>query len=170
MLIKEITFYLENCDYIKIPGMYIGSFIVSDIRKEIARLACNAIDEINIVHDFAIEISSAANEDYREFGQFELRSKFDRLKENDITQIEFVLYDQYDRKIPEKRYYSLIWGEDDYTNTFSETYISDLNNLYIVVSDNHFFWDFFDKKIINNHDLINFAFDMYDVPYGKEEK
>lgn len=106
-----------------------------------------------------------------EFGHSQwTKSKFERLKENDITHIEFTLYDQYDEKVPVKKYYySVIWtGDDDFINAAQESYVSELGNLYIVISDSDSFDGFFDKEFINDKPSMDYAFDMYEVHYKKE--
>ena len=84
MQIKQISFIMENCEVIRIEGKYIGDFRCRNIEKSIERVACNSIMEMNIVKDFAIEISKDANiAEYRPFGMdrdnYDPVSKFERI-------------------------------------------------------------------------------------------
>ena len=95
MRLKNITFVFENCDTITIDGKYIGDFLVADLKTEIRRIACNAIERMDIAGTIAIEIHKDANKEYYQFGQNQyekFKTKvFDRLADNDITSIEFEL-------------------------------------------------------------------------------
>ena len=89
--LKEIKFILENCDWITIPGNYIGSFCVTDIKKYIARKAMNYIGEYEVAESFMIEIHSEADRFHKQFGQIQNvgHTKFKRLMDwKDITNIE----------------------------------------------------------------------------------
>lgn len=169
MLVKEITFTFENCESFTIDGKWIGSFLVSDIERKITRLGCNWIDEVITAHTFAIEIFSGADGKYNPFGiQSEETTKFKRLKQyDDITHIDFTLYDQYGEKDEVKNYhFALYWDnedDDDWNNEAMTVYQSELGNLYIVVSDKEKFDDFFDKQVINDKNEIDFRCSMLDI-------
>ena len=103
MKLKYITFGLENCDQITIEGKYVGDFVVQDIKTEIKRIACNAIDRIDSVDTFAVEIHKDANKERYQFNQTDYEDwkqmTFDRLNQyHDITSIEFELYDDNTNK------------------------------------------------------------------------
>ena len=88
----ELKFQLENCDWITIPGKYIGSFCVTDIKKCISRQASNYIGEYDVAESIIIEIHKDANTFHKQFGEIQNygHTKFKRLMEwNDITGIEF---------------------------------------------------------------------------------
>jgi len=182
MKLKYITFILENCDSITIDGKYIGDFIVADIKTEIKRIACNAVNRIDIVDAFAIEIHKDANKERYQFNQTDIPSwkqnVFDRLnKDLDITSIEFELYDAYpaenESPVTERYNYYVNWtGESDCVNASQHNYTSKDGHLYIVISADKTTDDFFDKEMINNSEYMDFHFDMCDVgnTYGNPER
>lgn len=174
MKLKNITFVLENCDSITIDGKYIGDFYVGDIKREIKRIASNAICEMNITNNFMIEIHKDANVKRCDFFDvFSFTDKenshmtFDRFLEcNDITSIDFVLEEESnDFDYPCKAYsYYVNWvGDSDYVNEAQKTYLSKAGHLYIVISKEEYVSDFFDLEEINDEDEMAFKFSMYDV-------
>ena len=170
MILKRITFVLENCDCITIDGKYIGDFLVEDIRTSIQRIACNAINKMDVAHTFAIEIHKDANKVRHLFGCEEDKElTFDRFTSyNDITQIELELTNDYveegQEPIVEHYHYYIHWvGDDDYVNEAQKSYISNVGNLYIVVADGKNIEDFFYKEQIDNHDHMDFVCSMYDI-------
>lgn len=165
--LKEITFVFENCDYITIDGKYVGHFIVDDIKTSFARMACNYIGKCESTDTFVIEIHKDANKERCELGIEEYKQMtFDRFKMGDITSIEFVL--------EEKKYqYYVNWvGYSDYVNDAQSTYISEDNNLYVVIAKNKEIEDFFDLEEIDDGDYMDFYFDMNDVgdEYGNPNR
>ena len=170
MKLKEITFVLENCDHITIDGKYIGDFLVEDIRTSISRIACNAIDKMDVIHTFAIEIHKDANKERYPFGFKEDKElTFDRLVSyDDITSIDFKLIEDYveegQEPTMEHYHYYIYWtGEDDYTNESQKSYISNVGNLYIVIADGKNIEDFFDKEVIDDEEEVDFHCSMYDI-------
>ena len=170
MKLKEITFQLENCDYITIDGKYIGDFLVGDIRTSIKRIACNAIDKMDVVHTFAIEIHKDANKERCAFGQKEWKeTTFNRLiSYNDITSIQFELFDDYveDGREPITEHYDYLihWtGENSQENDAQKSYVSEVGNLYIVISDGKDIEDFFYKESIDDNDYMDFVCSMYGI-------
>lgn len=168
MDLNYIEFSLENCEVIKIDGKYIGDFLVDDIKTQIMRTACNSIDKMDICGTFIIEISKSANELYKPFSMAKEEYKFNRLKYNDITSIEFQL--SHDNQI-EHYYYYVDYDSDnqDYApNLNQQSYLSELGNLYIVVDkkckDNpDRLFEFFSKEQMNNKEEMNFRFDVCGV-------
>ena len=142
MLIKEITLVLENCEEITIDGKYIGDFHLGDIKFEISRIACNAINMMEVCHDFFIELHADANKVYYPFGvkdENETRV-FDRLTRwNDITQIDIVLYDKYAEN-PEsteiKKHYLFHWSDDEMNNAYQSSKIAKTGWLYLCINQN----------------------------------
>ncbi|MCM1324381.1 MAG: hypothetical protein NC218_09480 [Acetobacter sp.] len=173
MNLKSITFGFENCESITIDGKYVCQFLVDDIHAYFARIACNAITKVDIADTFVIEIAAMADKPYKAFGQLDpTTSKFKRfLAYNDITSIDFTLYNDYGDEPNEETYsYWLGWkGDCEEINEAQTTYLSDLGNLYIVVSKDKTFDDYFNKEEINDKDETSFHFDMCDIPYKKEE-
>jgi hypothetical protein len=144
MLIRKLEFGLENCEHITIDGKYIGHFYAGDIRKEIARMACNWIGMEEICHSFCVEIHKDANKTYTPFGIEKDRTlAFDRLTQwNDITDITIHLYDQYNEKTKDDEsqdtvyHYLLHWGGEDDNNCDNPLQFSKIANtgwLYITV-------------------------------------
>ena len=166
MKLKEITFVLENCECITIDGKYIGDFLVEDIRTSIQRIACNAIDKMDIAYTFAIEIHKDANKLHNEFDR---KPIFDRLtSRNDISIIQFKLFEDYvengQEPIVEHYDYYVHWtGENDQENNSQKSYISNAGNLYIVVADGKGIEDFYDKETIDNEEHMDFIFFICNV-------
>lgn len=167
--IKEITFTLENCDNITIPGNYIGSFCVTDIKKYISRLSGNYIGEYDIAESFFIEIHRNADMFHKQFGEIQNfgYTKFKRLTEwNDITDINFEIEECWDDgKTSNHKYsYKVIWhDEDEFNNRYQKTHISTCGHLYIVISTDKEIFDVFDKEEIEDIDWMDSRFDMMDV-------
>ena len=168
--LKEIKFVLENCDWITIPGNYIGSFCVTDIKKYIARKAMNYIGEYEVAESFMIEIHSEADRFHKQFGQIQNvgHTKFKRLMDwKDITNIEFEIEDCLDEENTTcKKYsYGVDWHEDDeFDNRYQKTYLSPSGHLYIVISADKDIFDVFDKGEIDDVDCIEQHFEWLNVP------
>ena len=166
MKLKEITLVLENCELITIDGKYVGDFLVEDIRTSIQRIACNAIDKMDVAYTFAIEIHKDAN---KLNSQFDRKPIFDRLTSwDDITSIQFELFQDYveegQEPIVEHYDYYIHWtGDSDQENDSQKSCISDVGNLYIVVADGKGIEDFFDKEAINDKEHMDFHCSMYDI-------
>lgn len=184
MKLKYITLGLENCDQITIDGKHIGDFIVQDITTKIQRIACNAIERVDIANTFAIEIHKDANKERYQFNQTNCaewkQATFDRLnKYHDITSIEFELYDDCTTETEEENVYTehyFYWvnwtGDSDEINDAQSNYVSKDGHLYIVISADKTIEDFFDKEDIDDSDYIDFHFDMCDVgdAYGDPDR
>ena len=173
MKLKQITFTLENCEYITIDGKYIGGFIVNDISTSIRRVAMNAIMRMDTAYTFAIEIHKDANKEKPSFG-YKLEGEkpeliFERLVHyDDITSIRFELVEDYvedgQEPIVESYDFYVHWiGNDDYENEAQKSYISSLGNLYIVIADGKNIDDFFNKEEINDAEHMDFVCSMYDI-------
>lgn len=172
MKLRNITFIFENCDSITIDGKYVGHFLVDDIKTSIERIACNAIDRMDVCHTFAIEIHKDANKERYAFDQTHIERfkemTFDRFKEyGDITHIQFELYDAYAEEGEEVRvehydYYIHWTGKSEYTNESQKVYISNSGSLYIAIGEKPF-EDYFDMEFINDETSVDFHFDMLDV-------
>lgn len=171
--LKYITFILENCERITIDGKYVASFLVDDIKTSISRMALNYIGRMDTVNTFAIEIHRDANDTINPFGDPNLGQylKFDRLaRYDDITSIEFELYDN-DNDWSESHHYYVNWvGDDDYENDAQKSYLSKDNNLYIVIADGKNVEDFFDTEEINDSEYMDSYFLLLEVgnKYGSQ--
>lgn len=175
MKLKYITFIFENCDNITIDGKYVGDFLVDDIHTSLSRIASNAINKIDTVDTFLIEIHKDANKERYQFDQTNYedfkQTVFERfLRCTDITGIVLELYDDYNSDTPSEKYsYLLNWYYDEnnkvaeYINKYENVYLSDLGHLYISISKNKRIKDFFDLESLNDEEYMNFHFSMCDV-------
>lgn len=172
MKLKNITLVFENCDSITIDGKYIGKFLVDDIHTSIERIACNAIEKIDLAGTFVVEIHKDANKERFQFDQTHCEDfkqmAFDRLSAyNDITNIQINLIEDYveEGQVPREEHYDYYvkWtGESDYANDSQVNYMSDCGNLYIVIADGKKIEDFFDLEEIKDEEYMDFYWTMYD--------
>jgi len=177
MKIKQIELILENCDVITIDGKYIGDFLIDNIHTSIARIACNAIEEMRYADTIMMEIHKDANKIRYQFGQTDVEEfeqlTFDRLIGcGDITSITFELVNENDTHSKKHHYYVNWTGDSDYVNEAQKSYISECGHLYIVISKDDDISDFFDMEEINDPDNMDFKFDMLDIgdKYGNPDK
>lgn len=182
MKLKKITLVFENCDAVTIDGKYIGYFLVDDICTSIKRIACNAIERVDIANTFAIEIHKDANKERYQFDQTDYEDfkqmTFDRIGNcRDITSIQFELIEDYveEGQVPRVEHYDYYvdWtGESEYKNNAQTNYLSKCGNLYIVISGGKKIDDFFDFKEINDEQFMDFNFSMLDVgdEYGSPDR
>lgn len=164
--LKKIEFTFENCDSITIDGKYVGEFLVDDLHTYFTRIASNCIGKAEVVNTFVIEINKGANKERYAFGEWDLKEMvFDRIAYNDITQISFVLEEQYvDKgKTPyfESYHYTINWIGDEYINEAQTSYVSKDGNLYIVIAKDKGVEDFFDLDEIDNSEEMDFKFEAY---------
>ncbi|MBZ9693219.1 hypothetical protein [Clostridium sp. M14] len=165
--IKKIEFILENCEVIEFEGKHVGDFDVENIKTNISRIACNSISKHNVCETFAIEISSLANTEIVQPWGDKIKP-FDRLnKYQDITSIEIHYNDNTSDKILVD--YCSESENLGANNLNQESYISDLGNLYIIISKNKTlenYWNnsnIFELDGINNKKHMDFKFKMYDI-------
>lgn len=165
MKLKQITFHFENCECLTVDGKYIGEFRVDKLRTSICRIACNAINRMDVAGRVVIEIHKNANNEHHPFGQNDLTDTvFNRLCYGDITSIDFELIDSYSKNNTEKYSYYVDWiGDNDYKNEAQHTYISDLGHLYLVICKDEHIENHFDMNDINDKDYMDFYFKMLDV-------
>ena len=52
MVLKQITFYFENCEYITIDGKYIGEFLADKISASVSRVTVDSVREMNVSNLF----------------------------------------------------------------------------------------------------------------------
>ena len=174
MQIKNIEFILENCDSINISGEYIGDIVISDITEHIKRTACNSVDWYKQCEFFKIEINQKANILDCPFGMTDpgedlMYLKFDRLCENDITEIiltcEDIVYNKHTKKnIKDKRIYKYMV---DYAepkgmdmvlgapNINQSCYVSDLGHLYILLNPKSNIMKEIDRSTVNNSSYMD---------------
>ena len=176
--LNEITFGLENCESITVQGKYVGEFRATDFRKEIARVAMNAICEQEVCEKFFLELHRDADKEYAPFGIDDSKTTvFRRLTEfGDITSIQFTLTDDdvyYECKVASdentKECDYLLVYDSEYdslgaNNRNQKSFLSDNGWLYIVVSKGkEEVRDIFDMNEINSADYAKFVEDMYDI-------
>ena len=171
MLIRKIELGLENCETITIDGKYIGHFYAGDIKKEIARVACNDNSMHEICHSFCIEIHKDANKKYAPFGiEKDETLTFNRLMEwNDITDITIHLYDQYDEDARNDDtkdtvyQYLLHWGDDEYINPLQSSKIATTGWLYITVGETMKMEEIFPDEEVDDEDYSGHRAAMMDI-------
>lgn len=150
MTLKKIRFVLENCDAIEIDGEHIGKFFIDNITKHFCKYD-SSIEELEMCETFFIEIFSEANIKYNQLGMANKEiNKFKRLLYNDITSIQFNFEEN------NKMYgYFLNWKDNNNeSNEYSQTYISNLGNCYILVDKTKKLEDFIDFDVINDEDAM----------------
>ena len=164
MYVKKITFGLENCERIEIDKNVIGELIIDDIRQCIHRTACNAIEKYWTAHYVAVEIFGEGDVPYNPFDLSEsCETVFHRLCEfNDIAYIE-VEYESGRKENYYVNYDSDKLNDIGEENKNQKHYISDLGNLYIVISDAHEIKDVFNLDEINDKQYIDGLKELYDI-------
>lgn len=172
--LKYITFILENCERITIDGKYVASFLVDDIKTSISGVGSNYIRKMDTANTFVIEIHRDANDTINPFGDPNLGQylKFDRLSRyDDISSIEFELYDDNNNWGEVYHYYVNWVGDDNYENDAQKSYLSKDNNLYIVIADGKNIKDFFNMEEINDSAYMDVVFSLCEVgnKYGSKE-
>lgn len=178
MTLKQVSFTLENCEHISIPGYYIGDICVEGITTSISRVAANAVMKMETCHEFAVEIHCDANRaPYTVFGyqpeeKSPIQTIFDRLTYfRDITQISIVLTDNeyYEENFDEhtETYeYFLNWkGSSEYENSAQSAKVSNRGDLYIVVSSKgDTVEQYFSTELEpDSAEDVDFKFKMYEV-------
>lgn len=163
MQLKQITFALENCDSITVEGKHVGAFDVINMREEIRRIACNAIAHITIA-DCILEIHKNANQIHHEFGiDNHTCPVFDRLSVGDIVSIELEFVSDVNAEHVEHYQFYTEWEGEGDENLYQKSYVSDLGNLYIVISGKDDIPDVFNMNDINDADVMNLHFELMEV-------
>lgn len=167
--VKSITIGFENCETITIPRKHIGVIFIQDIKTEIVRVACNAISKVVSANTVAIEIFSEGNVEYLPFGVSPSEMVFERINEcHDITSIDVTYMDG-----SKETYWTDYESGDEEglgaPNIYEKTKISDLGNLYVVISKDKDIKDFFSDEDINDSDNMQFIKDMLGVWNTQEE-
>ncbi|MCM3109886.1 hypothetical protein [Lederbergia lenta] len=162
MELKQVNLILENCEVLEIDRKYIGYFHIGNIKTSINRNACNSISKDIVCEDFTIEINrSFKDEELMQytFGDLsEKRNPIERLlRYPDITALEIVYQDD------SKEYIYVDWQvEDGDTNKNQKNLINNFGDLYIVISENKGIEDFYNNEEINNEDIVDFSWSMYE--------
>ena len=160
--INSIEFVFENCEFIEFDEKYIGRFSLDHITRSVRRIASNAIKDLTTANDVAIEIFSEGNEEYSCYGSTPAM-KFERiLRHNDITSIVV----HYSDGFYEEFFVNYDEGEHDgklgAPNIFQSTTLSNLGNLYIVISSDFSVTEMFDQSI-NDEVLMRHTKQLYGV-------
>lgn len=153
--VKSIGFGFENCEYFSIDEKYFGTLELTDFNACIQRIACNAVVKMECVDTVVMEIFSEGDDKYSSYG--EDMTKFKRLNMyNDITSISVVYNDN-----SEEEYYVNYKEEVEdqlgSPNIYQSNYISNLGNLYIVISKDKGIFDYFNEEEINDKENIEFS-------------
>lgn len=157
--VKSIDIVLENCEVYTFLKEDIGYFELSDIREEIFRCASNAISKHKTAHCVNIELFNNHRLQPITFNENEKTDVFKRIFEgNDITQIHI----RYEDKT--KEFYLVDYNELNEAlgapNKNQKSYISDLGNLYIVISAKEQLEDVFNKEEINDKEVVEYHKEM----------
>lgn len=157
--VKSIDIVLENCEVYTFHREDIGDFEISDIREKIFRCACNAINKYKTAYFVNIELFDTSRFQTTTFDENNKTDTFKRILEgNDITQIHIHYEDD-----TEEQYlvdYNDLNEALGAPNKNQKSYISDLGNLYVVISEKEQFEDVFNKEKINDKDVVNFHKEM----------
>lgn len=156
--VKYVDIILENCESIRLGRHCIGRFWITGIKSDISRIASNCISKCTYADEIAMEILKIAkDEEYYPFGQkdFNDTNKIDRLyKHNDITGISITYIDKTEETI----YVDYDEGEHEgmlgAPNVNQKTYLSNVGNLYVVISREKGIEDYFDMENINDNENI----------------
>lgn len=157
--VKTVEIVLENCEEIRLPIYVFGEFSFESFKESISRIANNAICKTVTANEIAIEIFSEANNFKEASILWDKCNIIERLyKYNDITQFNFIYEDGTEECILVDYYSSTdALGAPNINQT---SFLSDLGNLYIVISKNKTVHEVFGKEI-NDSDLLNFKKRMY---------
>jgi hypothetical protein len=161
--VKAIELQFENCEVIQLPFNVLGNVYLGPISTEIARIASNAICEINSISDVALEIFSEANELGGKIAFFnENKTILERIYEyDDITHIN-IIYDD-DSSVTYSVDYLEEGGCLGARNTVQKSMFSKLGNLYIVISRTKCLSDYFVDEELNDEEYVNSRKEMYGI-------
>lgn len=133
----EISF--ENIEYIKIPAHYFKDFELADIRTTVRRAAANAVLRYATANSVSLEFEPEANQDGKSFEgdvhsiQYENGCLFDRLQQNDITEIKLIYADETEEE------FSVVWADaedNEYRNRLQSSFINDSGRLRVQIQEN----------------------------------
>lgn len=157
--VKSIDIVLENCEVYTFPKEDIGYFEISDIREKIFRCACNAVSKYKTAYCVDIELFDTNRFQTTTFDENNKTDTFKRILEgNDITQIHISYEDD-----TEEQYlvdYIDLSEALGAPNENQKSYISELGNLYVVISEKEQFEDVFNKEEINDKEVVDFHREM----------
>ena len=155
--VKYIELVFENCEEVRIDEKYIGYMAITDFGEEIVRVAINSICKIRAADEVALEIFSEANGPFISYGKDQGITIFDRITEwNDITHINVVYEDGEEEYIAINYDEGLNEGKLGAENILQTSKLSDLGNLYLVISTGGEDIDkLFDAEEINDENTIN---------------
>ncbi len=137
--IDSVWLVFENCEDVRIDAKYIGMFHVGDIRREITRVAINAICDRYVANEVAMEIFSEADGPYTVFGEYSrgdgIDTVFRRIMAwDDITEIVIEYDDGTDETFLVNYDEGLDEGKLGAANILQESKLSVAGNLYVVIS------------------------------------
>jgi len=169
--VKELNIVFENCEEITIPKNVIGTLLIEKIHPVIQRIACNSISKYYVADEIVMEIFKEGDIKYKPFGCSEEESTLKRLSQYaDITGIEIV----YKNGEKENLLVDYDEGENEGTlgapNINEDIYVSELENIYIVISKDKKVKDYFDKERINDEKIVNSYKDMLNIGIEEPEK
>ena len=155
--LKSIDLVLENCEVVNIPIRYIG-YLQAENFKRIITINNGEYFDYTVCKSFVIEIFKEIDRDieYYPFGSQNSDDKesiINRLKRfADITQIEFIYEDK-------SEHFYVDWDNkpNDEINSYQDTYVSGIGNIYISICKDKKLKDYFDDedfKRFNDTDFI----------------
>lgn len=166
MIIKNITFYFENCDSIMVDGHYIGDICLEDFEKKIIKNNENSIEIQNVCNYIFIEIHNSANTQNYAFNHNLENNKyyiFDRLNQyHDVVAIEITFFDESlsENKTFKEFYITAYTDINPYIfdsgNINQSSYISNFGHLYLLIAPNKTIFDVINIDQINDEDYIKY--------------
>jgi len=158
--VKSIDIILENCEVYTFPKEDIGYFELSDIREEIFRCAINVINKYKTAHCVNIELFNTNRFQTNIFDEDDKTDTFKRIFEgNDITQVHVKYEDNTEEQFLVD--YDELNEALGAPNKNQKSYISDLENLYIVISAKEQLEDVFNKEEINDKEVVDYHREMF---------
>ena len=165
--IDHFELIFENCESFEVSVNSVGVFHIDDIGTKIDRIAVNSISEMTIAGEIAIEFFKKADEEYNPFG-FEDKSysKLKRIRTyNDISSIKIFFTDGTDSYI-----YPVYNEKSDNSNDYQKTLVSNLGNVYVVISKDKNIEDFFDLREINSKSIKENEEEIFEIGVKQEKE
>lgn len=156
--LKSIEFIFENCETMIIPAERIGDIFIGDLDTHIHRIACNCISKVTVAKEIFIEIFNMNSED-KTLKRFEI-SDIASIQLNYETEGNIEDFDIYYVEYDEPQ------GQEGYVgaeNINQQSYVSSLNNIYILISKNNKIETYIDKDKINDKEDVEFRYNILDA-------
>ena len=161
--IKSITIEFENCQWITLPITVFGECHLNNISTSINRPAVNAICKTVFAREIALEIffPEAENKYIKKEFFGDEHTILQRLTSyRDITHITLT-YENDNEETFAVDYEDEVEGQLGSDNKNQKNYVSECGNLYIVIDAHKEVRDFFNMKLINDKENMNWEKDLY---------